>query len=1004
MAPTPAANIIPGLNAGLPPKQQPESHSSAPSTVTNTKAQSDFQKAHRRAEIERRAAALSPPIPPNVLAHMFSFKAAVQIPSPLDEQAWDVLKPRLLAQREAAVQKVREDDAAALAVQPPASAVLGEVPDELWDEAQGPLRARLVSYADEIIAKQWDDGDKVSKKTSARFAVEVLLHVRKRFYADVEKDAADARAAGREPIIDPPQGPWTQKLTIENMKWIFDLKIRPLTEKHKKEPFFCNGCTQQKTFGLEGVIQHYAAKHNSALSRGSIVVFWRAEWPAVAPFSPDPTRPGVAAQPKSSTKSQGQQKQGVQLKADQLRPRVTEPLHVHAAAPMEPTSSNPFSMAYQTSAHREPAIGLERVVLHGTDPTVATPTLQPPVQSRLPGSTPQPARAKFMENMAKKTWKTIMSTSGAASIKAAILIHHVAKSFQKEYGEVVPLEMFAAWVRRCPEPSPAAMLKKIQCKLCAAKQGFKLDDLLHHFKATHLDKKKDKADWRTDMVSLPHINELKKLPQMLKGSPVAFQLAVDAMPWAFDAPQGPASSQQQAQYRLPTRPTSAVAPGIGYSDIPSAGWSLGQVQPLRPEAPRGPQQGFHITTAKAVPASAGTAPPQAPTGPAAMTSKSGHAAPREQAQAVPVPPQKDPASIVQPATISVDEDMEDAYSPPPPEAYQTQGPVQAVSDTVSSNQVPAPDSGSSGTAEQTKKNGSASANAPKRPSTYYHQENKPILRPASAVYSRTKPQPNRNAAGASHGEPAKAPMGPRVERQPATQPKRDGRHNHPQPRLQGQAGLSGPMAPNAQNGRNSHQPAPPQYHADLDTADAGPRRGRQPTQPTATHRRRSISPASRGLQAMPHYRERSPPRHYYDHPPPPGGGYMPAESAEYRRGVEYEVVRVRDPAGDYLLRRPIRSEAYKYDPRGAPPPPPAAMEYHQPQYIDVYGQLPYASYPAQRASTVAPYPVHHAQQASSMAPPPQGYGPPVVYEEYSPHDPARLPPPRPHRYGTEARY
>jgi len=65
-------------------------------------------KALRRAEIERRCMLLNSPITSGVLAHMLSFQAAIQIIQPLDDRVWEVLKPRLLSQREEAEQ--REND------------------------------------------------------------------------------------------------------------------------------------------------------------------------------------------------------------------------------------------------------------------------------------------------------------------------------------------------------------------------------------------------------------------------------------------------------------------------------------------------------------------------------------------------------------------------------------------------------------------------------------------------------------------------------------------------------------------------------------------------------------------------------------------------------------------------------------------------------------------------------------------------------------------------------
>lgn len=255
-------------------------------------------KAARRAEIERRCLLLNPPITSAVLSHMTSFQAAIQIIKPLDDAAWEVLKPRLLSQRNEAEQREKEliaqnrivqekyDERRLLDTSDKETKELNEME---WDEIQAPLRARIGGYAEEIIRDGWAGGDKVNKETCSRFAADVLIYVRKRFYAEVAKDDAATRAAGREPVPDPPNGPFTRKLILENMKWVFDTKIKPLTDPYSKELFLCSACENNfKYYGFEGVIQHYAAKHTSALSVGSIVVHWRAEWPESPPFNPEP--------------------------------------------------------------------------------------------------------------------------------------------------------------------------------------------------------------------------------------------------------------------------------------------------------------------------------------------------------------------------------------------------------------------------------------------------------------------------------------------------------------------------------------------------------------------------------------------------------------------------------------------------------------------------------------------------------------------------------------------
>ena len=230
---------------------------------------------------------------------MDSFHAAIQISQPLTDHAWEVLKPRLLAQRPFAEkkeeEKIRQDELLQEEYQQRRQQEVQlketkEALDREWDNVQAPVRSKISALADEIIAQNWSNGDSVSKDTSPKFAADVLIYVRERFYADIAREDEAAKAAGEPVKVDHPNEPPTRKLILENMKWLFDTKIKPLTENYQKELFLCNGCDGNfKFYGFEGVVQHFAAKHTTTLSMGSVVVHWRAEWPDHPPFNPNPS-------------------------------------------------------------------------------------------------------------------------------------------------------------------------------------------------------------------------------------------------------------------------------------------------------------------------------------------------------------------------------------------------------------------------------------------------------------------------------------------------------------------------------------------------------------------------------------------------------------------------------------------------------------------------------------------------------------------------------------------
>lgn len=256
-------------------------------------------KAARRAEIERRCGALDPPLLPNVLGHMDTFQAAIQISQPLSEQAWQVLKPRLLTQRAYAERREKDRVEQSQLLQAEykqrrqQEAQLKETKESLdreWASIQTPIRNQIAEFADEIVDTKWARGKSVTKDNSPKFAADVLLHVRKRFYDEVARENEDNKSIGEKFKIDNSDSAPSRILILENMKWLFDTKIKPLTEHFQKELFLCNGCEGNfKFYGLDSVVQHYAAKHTHDLSLGTQVVHWRAEWPEHPPFHPHPS-------------------------------------------------------------------------------------------------------------------------------------------------------------------------------------------------------------------------------------------------------------------------------------------------------------------------------------------------------------------------------------------------------------------------------------------------------------------------------------------------------------------------------------------------------------------------------------------------------------------------------------------------------------------------------------------------------------------------------------------
>lgn len=235
---------------------------------------------------------------------MDNFQAATQISLPLTEQAWQVLKPRLLIQRAAAEKKEKDRVEQGQLLQAEykqrrqQEAQLKETKESLdrgWASIQMPIRNKISKFADEIIENSWAGGRTVTKENSPKFAADVLLYVRRRFYDELSLESEDGTSSGEYSKSNDLDSAPSRILILENMKWLFDTKIKPFTEHFQKELFLCNGCDGNfKFYGLDSVVQHYAAKHTHNLSLGTQVVHWRAEWPEHPPFHPEPTIAKVA--------------------------------------------------------------------------------------------------------------------------------------------------------------------------------------------------------------------------------------------------------------------------------------------------------------------------------------------------------------------------------------------------------------------------------------------------------------------------------------------------------------------------------------------------------------------------------------------------------------------------------------------------------------------------------------------------------------------------------------
>lgn len=135
--------------------------------------------------------------------------------------------------------------------------------------SQEALRSELGAAADAIIRDRWAGGADVSQSTCFKFVADVLVKVRESLSAQSKSGFWDWNTESPHADGDSP-GPYSsydQKPTLADMKWLYNEKVKPLTEGFPKELFFCSTCPgQTRLYELEGVIQHFAAKHTQTLS------------------------------------------------------------------------------------------------------------------------------------------------------------------------------------------------------------------------------------------------------------------------------------------------------------------------------------------------------------------------------------------------------------------------------------------------------------------------------------------------------------------------------------------------------------------------------------------------------------------------------------------------------------------------------------------------------------------------------------------------------------------
>ncbi|KAM0253938.1 hypothetical protein ACHAQJ_007061 [Trichoderma viride] len=227
-------------------------------------------KSQRRADIEARVARLQPPIPPSVLSDLPSFQIALQKIEPFHDKEWKGLKSQLLAQYKKTRKKEKKSTSNTEVLEKHQSDSMTKdnkgLAHQSLHDTETLVRIRISTLTDQFMRDHWGEGRRIKQKDCARFTIGVFAYVHKHFNAEFSKpDAASS----------------TRRLILDDMKWIFDNKIKLLINHFPQEFFLCSGCSNPKLFGFHAVIQHYASKHVEKKLRNQ---HWRVEWTEKPPF------------------------------------------------------------------------------------------------------------------------------------------------------------------------------------------------------------------------------------------------------------------------------------------------------------------------------------------------------------------------------------------------------------------------------------------------------------------------------------------------------------------------------------------------------------------------------------------------------------------------------------------------------------------------------------------------------------------------------------------------
>ncbi len=516
--------------------------------ASTTKLPQGIQAARqaRRADIERRCMSLNPPIPPEVLQHATSFKNAMVVTQPMTDTAWNVLRPRLESQREEAeameqqrqyqlqiAEHKRQTDMAYLqsAIPTTPQDILRPARDvysEAYENAQKPLREKLAAYADEFIQDEWRSV-LLHRHNCPQFAAGCIEWVYKR-------DTQDEARRGGAPISSPTTQHYARQaghqeprpfLSLDNMKWVFENKIKPLTDPHCKELFTCAECPEAprgytKHFAFEGLIQHYGAKHDSEFGIENVVVHWQtAKWPDEPPFViPRAPAPRVVNNNRDGRNGSGHTDNRPPLSRNGPS-RTPRPQLLSESPYFSSPSTQPAG--HHAGVHQQKSASQDGIE-YGQPGHTTTPSRDCPYVD-----TSNTAQVEKLVTDALEIWNALDGVKDLElPIRMHTVIYHTNQRFIGRFRQFPSLDTVTEALASDERMLPIKKANGLICTGCVAAQTdgsatasayytrilhmtpFNVSSLVTHFKIVHLPNRHH-ADWGTNMIELPEDKVVKKL-------------------------------------------------------------------------------------------------------------------------------------------------------------------------------------------------------------------------------------------------------------------------------------------------------------------------------------------------------------------------------------------------------------------------------------------------------------------------------------------------------------